>query len=126
VVKKILQHCNLWKEPRTCPEPGRRAESANFANVEVEVAENETLDRKVYRSRWAAMIKKVYEIDPMKCPKCGEQMRIIAMIEKRDQPDVVKKILQHCDLWKEPKTRAPPTFTLEHEYIPMDEFLADF
>jgi rRNA maturation protein Nop10 len=80
------------------------------------------------------MIQKVYEIDPLKCPKCGEQMRIIAMIEKRDQPEVVKKILKHCNLWTEPKTRAPPVFTLESacsepaesEYIPMDEFLANF
>ena len=101
-------------------------EFANSANIEVEVAEDETLDRKVYRSRWAAMIQKVYEIDPMKCPKCGEQMRIIAMIEKRDQPEVVKKILKHCNLWIEPKKRAPPKFTLELEYIPMDEFLANF
>ena len=72
------------------------------------------------------MIQKVYEIDPLKCPKCGEQMRIIAFIEKRDQPDVVEKILKHCNLWKEPVSRAPPKFTLEPEYIPMDEFLANF
>ena len=101
-------------------------EPANIAELEIKIAEEDTPQRKVYRSRWAAMIKKVYEIDPLKCPKCGEQMRIIAMIEKRDQPEVVKKILKHCNLWTEPKTRAPPVFTLESEYIPMDEFLANF
>jgi len=53
-------------------------------------------------------------------------MRIISFIEKRDQPDVVKRMLKHCDLWREPEPRAPPKFVLEHEYIPMDEFLADF
>ena len=117
---------------------GMRAESAlperrdgtakqdNLADIEIEVREEDTPQRKVCRSRWAAMIQKVYEIDPLKCPKCGEQMRIIAFIEKRDQHDVVKKILKHCNLWKEPKSRAPPKFTLEPEYIPMDEFLANF
>ena len=105
---------------------GMRAESANLANAEVEVADEDTLQRKVCRSRWSAMIQKVYEIDPLKCPKCGEQMHIIAFIEKKEQQDVVKKILKHCNLWKEPKTRAPPKFILEPEYIPMDEFLADF
>jgi len=50
---------------------GMRAkyESANSANVEVGGVKEDTLDRKVYRSRWAAMIQKVYVIDPLKCPK---------------------------------------------------------
>ncbi|MFO7980030.1 MAG: hypothetical protein R6V00_04245, partial [Candidatus Aminicenantes bacterium] len=30
---------------------------------------------------WAEMIKKVYEIDPLLCPKCGETMRIVSFIE---------------------------------------------
>jgi hypothetical protein len=29
---------------------------------------------------WAAMIRKVYEVDPMVCPKCGGTMKIIAFI----------------------------------------------
>jgi hypothetical protein len=106
-----------------CGEP---ADSANIAELELEVTEEDTPQRKVYRSRWAAMIQKVYEVDPLKCPKCGELMHIIAMIEKRDQPEVVKKILKHCNLWTEAVSRAPPAFTLEPEYIPMDEFLANF
>ena len=28
------------------------------------------------------MIRKVYEIDPLLCPKCGGQMRIIYFIEE--------------------------------------------
>jgi len=43
-----------------------------------------------------------------------------------DQPQVVEDILKHCDLWIKPEERAPPVFTLEPEYIPMDEFLANF
>ena len=30
---------------------------------------------------WAEMIKKVYEVDPLLCPKCEGQMSIIAFIE---------------------------------------------
>ena len=48
--------------------------------------------RKTCRSRWAAMIKKVYEVDPLKCPKCGGHMRIISFIEKKDQMNVIEKI----------------------------------
>jgi len=102
------------------------SESADIAEQELEITEEDTPQRKLCRSRWAAMIQKVYEVNPLVCPKCGKEMRIISFIEKKDQPDVVKKILKHCKLWTEPKTRAPPPFALEHEYIPIDQFLADF
>jgi hypothetical protein len=53
-------------------------------------------------------------------------MKIISFIEKHNQYDVIEQILKHCNLWVEPVPRAPPKFTLEPEYIPMDKFLADF
>ena len=59
------------------------------------------------RKRWAALIKQVYEVDPLSCPKCGEEMRIIAFIERR-QGEVVEKILRHSGLWDEAPERAPP------------------
>jgi len=81
------------------------------------------------RMRWAALIKRVYEVDPLRCPNCGGEMKIIAFIEKRDQPDVVEKILKHCGLWDRPASRAPPEhaepeqLALELEYVDTDEFL---
>ena len=63
--------------------------------------------RRKQRSTWAALIKAVYEVDPLKCPKCGGTMRIVSFIEKR-QSYVVEKILRHCGLWKEAPPRAPP------------------
>jgi len=30
---------------------------------------------------WAEMIKTVYEIDPLICPKCGATLRIVSFIE---------------------------------------------
>lgn len=33
------------------------------------------------KARWARMIKKVYEVDPLTCPKCGAVMRILTVIE---------------------------------------------
>jgi len=55
------------------------------------------------KKRWSYFIRKVYETDPLTCPKCQGEMRIISFI---DQPDVVKKILQHLGLWEE--SQAPP------------------
>ena len=56
---------------------------------------------------WVVLIKKVYEVDPLRCPECGGTMQIIRFIEKC-QPDVVEKILRHCGLWKEAMPRPPP------------------
>lgn len=112
-----------------------KSESAEITEKDdVAILEDDTLVRKVCRSRWAAMIQKVFEVDPLVCPKRGGQMRIIAFIERKDQPQVVEGILKCCDLWIEPacgelvesEERVPPEFSPEPEYIPMDEFLANF
>ncbi len=88
---------------------------------------------KAARIRWAALIKRVYEVDPLKCKKCGAQMKIIAFIERKDQPQVVKKILKHCGLWNQSPSRAPPQnpngselLPPEVQFVPIDEFLATF
>ncbi len=58
----------------------------------------------IFKQRWAELIKKGYEADPLLCPRCGGAMRIIACI---DRPDVSEKILTHLGLW--PHTaHAPP------------------
>ena len=81
--------------------------------------------------RWAALIKRVYEVDPLKCPKCGGEMKVIAFIEKRDQPDVIEKILKHCGIWERapPRTSPPDNAPSEQsqpelEYVDPEEYLA--
>ena len=58
------------------------------------------------RQGWAALIKPVYEADPLRCPQCGAQLKILAFI-KRHQTDVIETILPPCGLWDEPSARAP-------------------
>ena len=43
-------------------------------------------------SVWANLISKIYEVGPLMCPRCGCDMKIIAVIT---DPDEVKKILKH-------------------------------
>ncbi len=57
-----------------------------------------------YKRNWARLIQKIYEVDPLTCPKCQGRMRILAFIENED---VIKKILKHLGLWDQ-KTRSPP------------------
>jgi hypothetical protein len=35
---------------------------------------------KIPRRGWAEMIRKIYEIIPLVCPKCGNTMKIVAFI----------------------------------------------
>lgn len=48
------------------------------------------------RSPWARLIHKVYEVDPLECPRCKGPMRVIALI---DDKAVIRKILTHLGLW---------------------------
>ena len=44
------------------------------------------------RSTWAKLIAQVYEVDPLICPRCSAQMRVLAVIT---EPEEVCKILRH-------------------------------
>jgi len=55
---------------------------------------------KEFKKRWSYFIRKVYETDPLNCPKCQGEMRIISFIDlsacehaQADQPEVIRKIL---------------------------------
>jgi hypothetical protein len=56
-----------------------------------------------YRN-WASLIQKIYEIDPLICPKCQGRMKIISFIEDEE---VIEKILKRVGLW-EAKARPRP------------------
>ncbi len=40
----------------------------------------EARDARALRRSWAQLIKRIYEADPLVCPNCGGEMRIIAFI----------------------------------------------
>ncbi len=112
---------------------GRRVKTEadqTVAGEGIAVDDEDTPYRKLCRMRWSALIKRVYEIDPLLCQKCGGRMRIVAFIEKRDQSDVIERILKHCGMWHRSASRAPPQATgppvqpaLDLEYVNEEEFL---
>ena len=76
------------------------------------------------RITWAALIKCVYEVDPLECPKCGAEMKIISFIEKR-QTDVIEHILRHCGLWKDTIPRSPPQIE-KPQMLELEELQYDY
>ena len=62
---------------------------------------------------WAEMIRKVYEVDPMVCARCGGQMRIIAFLTDYA---VVDRIIDHLKLTFVAE-RPPPTHLAAQELL---------
>jgi len=63
-------------------------------------------DARALRRSWAQLIKRVYEVDPLVCPSCGGEMRIIAFIIDHD---VVDAILRHLAKAEARSPRGPPS-----------------
>ena len=105
----------------------KKAEAGPWGESSPEVdAQREAPDRS--SQNWAVLIKRVYETDPMVCPKCGGAMAVISFIDP-PQREVIDKILDHCGLSRSPEARAPPDMdglVRELEYVDIDTFLATF
>ena len=60
------------------------------------------------QANWARLLRQVFEVDPLACPRCSAEMRIVSVITKHI---VIDRILRHVrktgkgDLWG---ARAPP------------------
>ena len=54
-----------------------------------------TPPRRAANKRWAELIYRIYEVDPLTCTQCGGEMKILAFIT---QHDAVQKILKHRNI----------------------------
>ncbi len=86
----------------------RRAASAAGKAAASLLSVEAALPRVIARS-WAACMRKIFEVDPVKCGKCGGEMKLVAVILDDKELD---RILAHQGWPTEfPKTRpsrAPP------------------
>jgi hypothetical protein len=66
-------------------------ESATLeVNSEVTVLDvSEHRPRRVPSKTWRELIKKIWEVDPLSCPRCGDEMRVISLIH---EPAVIRKV----------------------------------
>ena len=61
------------------------------------------------RSAWARVLQKVFEVDPLLCPKCGTRMTVVAWIT---DPVVIERMVTHrkkAGLESPFDARGPPT-----------------
>ncbi|MES9882537.1 MAG: transposase [Sedimenticola sp.] len=68
----------------------------------------------LFASIWAMLLARIYEINPLVCPRCGGEMRIIAFVTEQEP---VGRILQHIGVPDSAPVispaRGPPGFCLE-------------
>ncbi len=99
------------KEPRA--DPSRpAADVCGTAPAEAPRAANEASPPAKPRDwKWADLMRRVFDLDVLQCPRCGGRMSVIATIEAAD---VLRKILGHLGLPTEPPAplpaRPPPAF----------------
>jgi len=55
--------------------------------------------RRMPSKAWRELIKKIREVDPLSCPRCGFEMKIISLIH---EPDLVERIPCHLEVQKQP------------------------
>lgn len=66
------------------------SEAAGKAVKIIDVSDHKP--RRIPSPKWRELIKKVWEADPLLCPCCSREMRIVLLI---DDPEVIEKILRH-------------------------------
>ena len=108
---------------------GKRKKAADDDQIPY-ILEPELTD-KTFRKNWARLIQKIYEVDPLSCPKCASEMRVIGFIHDED---VIRKILKHLNLWDvkrkmSPRAHAPPIDiypTYDEPPVPsVDDYMKD-
>ncbi|MCP4340650.1 MAG: hypothetical protein GY799_17640 [Desulfobulbaceae bacterium] len=107
----------------------KKQEGGEEESEDKSLEERKIIDLRKYKPKripqlmWRECIKKIWEVDPLTCPKCTGEMRIISFIYKRT---VIKKILIHLNLYEEKgNQRAPPMakkdYTKRVEIVPCDD-----
>jgi len=81
---------------------GSRTWSAG-ADLEQEVAASPAAA--ALRKCWADLLRRVYEIDPLVCPRCSATMRVVGFITRRETID---RILDHQRRPPTSRPRSPP------------------
>jgi hypothetical protein len=105
--------------PRSCP----RISSSTDGEAEPryligpQPASEDLLPPRARTLDWAALLKRVYDVDVLHCPRCAGRLEVIAAISERS---VVTKILAHLglptSLPQPAPARAPPWAELEFDH----------
>ena len=112
---QVLQRYYGWYSSRQ--RGTRRQAHGDAVEPPVTLVEPEPEAVREARRRWAELLRRIFEVDPLRCPRCGTAMRIVAVIT---EPTTIDRILEHLRRrthasrprapprrWKSPASNAP-------------------
>jgi hypothetical protein len=99
---------------------GGKVRKASLSPLVLRMAEEEV--RRIPSKGWAEIIRKVYEVDPMLCPKCGGAMKIVAFISDYRAVD---RIIDHLKL-RFVAEKPPPSHVFEQVALMAAEERTDY
>ncbi len=67
-------------------------DSGDLGFEPLSASETVEVDVESRKQAWARLLAKIYEVDPFACPKCGSEMKVIAIIQETEE---IRRILAH-------------------------------
>ena len=98
-----------------------RSKKASLSPSALRLAEEDL--KRIPSKGWAEMIRKVYEVDPMVCPKCGGRMKVVAFITEYAVAD---RIIDHLMKLTFAAAKPPPPHVFEQVALMTAEENADY
>jgi hypothetical protein len=102
---QVMQRYYGWYASRT--RGTRRRQASDAAGAPVPIADPEDWSLRAARYRWAELLRRIFEVDPLACPWCRGPMRMLAVIT---DPAVITRILAQRARHRDPahRSRSPP------------------
>ena len=100
---QVMTRYDGWYASRTRGTRRRQA-TASEAEAPGAIVDPEDWSLRAARYRWAELLRRIFEVDPLACPRCRGPMRILAVLT---DPAVITGILAHRARTRE-RTRSPP------------------
>jgi hypothetical protein len=85
---QVMQRYHGWYASRARGTRRRQVTAATTAPVAI--ADPQAWSQRAARYRWAELLRRIFEVDPLACPRCRGLMRIVAVIT---DPGVISRIL---------------------------------
>ncbi len=100
----VTTRCYGWYANR--PRGMRRQGEPAAAEAPLAIVTTPRLAPTEATRRWAALLRQIFEVDPLRCPTCHGTMRIVAVITQRS---VIDQILAHLGTRTTAAARSPPS-----------------
>ena len=104
---QVMSRYYGWYASRTRGARRREAAGAPETEAPVTIVEPINWSLRAARSRWAELLRRIWEVEPLACPRCRGRMHVLAVLT---DPAVLARILAHRARVVEagPRSRGPP------------------